>query len=363
MEVSFRLPLDVAGWSWDQDFVTSSVIQDGIRYENNEVRPSARRGVRGIPSRRCATGWRPSRWRCRWVPRCSGSATTRHGGCARSGISGFPRRRRRRNRRRPGPSGSTRVRPSGVFGRRRRSSTRWTHRASRRPLKLQGAWALPGSGRVPFAGYRLSGFRLGSRRGRSGSRTSTSPIRTGSCRYHYVNPMNWWRQFAGYTQQPSYNVIDFGVELRRGVGDGVDGGRDSDQGDGAGGHQLVSLQRAAGSTTLPVLPISGTAATCRAIPSPRTRHSGSEHVERDQEVQRRCTGQHVGEPGQPSGRDLSGQSDVPVLEPREPPASALGLQRHPSDVLLQDPQGHAVHGVLSLGVLPLSSRAIWAARG
>jgi hypothetical protein len=34
IELSFRLPLDVPGWVWDQSSVTANVIGDGVRYEN-----------------------------------------------------------------------------------------------------------------------------------------------------------------------------------------------------------------------------------------------------------------------------------------------------------------------------------------
>ena len=34
IELGFRLPLSVAGWSWEQNFVTSTPIEDGKRYEN-----------------------------------------------------------------------------------------------------------------------------------------------------------------------------------------------------------------------------------------------------------------------------------------------------------------------------------------
>ncbi len=33
VEVAFRLPLDIAGWTWDNDFVTPMTIASGTRYE------------------------------------------------------------------------------------------------------------------------------------------------------------------------------------------------------------------------------------------------------------------------------------------------------------------------------------------
>ena len=34
VEVAFRLPLDIPGWTWDRDFVTPMAIATGTRYEN-----------------------------------------------------------------------------------------------------------------------------------------------------------------------------------------------------------------------------------------------------------------------------------------------------------------------------------------
>src|SRR5262249_1009091 len=34
VELSYRLPLDIPGWTWDQDFVTPMTIATGTRYEN-----------------------------------------------------------------------------------------------------------------------------------------------------------------------------------------------------------------------------------------------------------------------------------------------------------------------------------------
>ena len=34
IELGFRLPLDRPGWTWEQNFVTSTPIVDGKRYEN-----------------------------------------------------------------------------------------------------------------------------------------------------------------------------------------------------------------------------------------------------------------------------------------------------------------------------------------
>ena len=37
VEVAFRLPLDIAGWTWDNDFVTPVTIESGIRYEKPDT--------------------------------------------------------------------------------------------------------------------------------------------------------------------------------------------------------------------------------------------------------------------------------------------------------------------------------------
>ena len=71
VEVAFRLPLDIAGWTWDKDFVTPMTIASGTRYENPDTSTSqARRSaipIRFIPSPRYATPRRPSRWPSPWA--------------------------------------------------------------------------------------------------------------------------------------------------------------------------------------------------------------------------------------------------------------------------------------------------------
>jgi hypothetical protein len=223
VEVSFRLPLDVTGWSWDKDFVTSSAILDGVRYENNNtnfavqgrsrypfmnVHGTAASFTLAVPlgpqMQRFAydTTWG---LRSVWDFGLSTAAT------------------------------KTRSKASWTFWI-YTSTPKWGARAAAQklyvldaasytsPLKLQGAWALPGSSKFLSQVVGFQDFGWGVEEG--------DPIQdidfandNGILAFHYLNPMNWFRQFPGYTQQPSYDVIvaALNADAASGTGTTIDG--------------------------------------------------------------------------------------------------------------------------------------------
>ncbi len=223
VEVSFRLPLDVAGWSWDKDFVSSSAIQDGVRYENTDFAfnsqgrtrypfATVRNGVAAF-SLAVPMGAQMQRfgydttWGLRsvWDLGLSAAAT------------------------------KTRSKATWTFWI-YTNSPKWGMRAAAQklyaldpssftsPLKLQGAWALPSGGTFLSEIPGFQDFGWGVEEG--------DPVQdidfvnqNGILSFHYLNPMNWWRQFPGYTQQPSYDVIVSALnsDAASGTGSTVDG--------------------------------------------------------------------------------------------------------------------------------------------
>lgn len=203
VEVSFRLPLDVVGWSWDNNFVSSSVIQDGVRYENLDYTigkqgrslypfASVRNGVAAF-SLAVPMGPKMQRFsydtvnglRSVWDLGLSAAAT------------------------------KTPSKASWTFWIYSQKAA-WGFRAAAEKyyalnpssfttsVKLNGAWMLGGSASV--TNFQDFGWAVEEGDGLA-QITFANP--NGILSYHYVDPSGWFRQFPSYTggSQPPYNTI------------------------------------------------------------------------------------------------------------------------------------------------------------
>ncbi len=74
------------------------------------------------------------------------------------------------------------------------------------PVKLSGAWALPPGGKLlsQISGYQDFGWGV-----EEGDPLGDIDFanQNGILIYHYIYPMNWFRQFPDYTVQPPYDTI------------------------------------------------------------------------------------------------------------------------------------------------------------
>jgi hypothetical protein len=197
VEVSFQLPLKVVGWSWDNSFISSSVIQDGVRYtvganQSHSRYPFAtvRGGVAGFS---LAVPMGPQ------VQRFSYDTVSGLRSAWDLGLSAAATK-----------TPSKAVWTFWIYT----QSPQWGYRAAAEKyygldassfvssLKLQGAWALMDNPSL-IPGYQDFGWGFIEGDGLPEIQFGNQ---NGILVHHYIDPSGWFRPFPGYTVQPPYSV-------------------------------------------------------------------------------------------------------------------------------------------------------------
>ena len=204
VEVSFRLPLDVVGWSWENSFVNSSVIQDGVRYENTDYALIGSQGRSLYPFATVGNGVAAFSLAVPMVPQMQRFSYDTANGLRSVWDLGLS-----------AAATKTKSKASWTFWI-YTQSPKWKFRAAAEKyygleaasftsaFKLQGAWAL---GSLTSISNPLD-FGWGVIEG-DGANGIAFGNQNDIWVHHYVNASGWFREFPSYTggPQPPYDVI------------------------------------------------------------------------------------------------------------------------------------------------------------
>jgi hypothetical protein len=219
IEVSFRMPLDVPGWKWDQDFLTSAVIADGVRNDNADYsfNPQGRARYPFATVRNASAAFSMAVPMGAQMQRFSYDTLWGFRSAWDFGLSAAATK--------------TKSKASWTFWI-FTNDAKWGLRGAAQklyaldtasfttPLKLNGAWALGNLAGIPTYTDFGWGFKEG------------DPLaemdfcnQHGILVYHYINPVTWFRQYPGLTVQPSYDTIVATLlhDAAAGTGSTVDG--------------------------------------------------------------------------------------------------------------------------------------------